>query len=112
MKKITDLFTQVNERLKPTDMFTVELHETPEITTAANTTKESSFVASKSGYYPLGIVGYWIRWVEGQTALINLFQAIFTAQSSGQATVGFALRNTGSSAVKYKVAVAILWMKE
>ena len=118
MLDVKKMFTKILTSIKglqsaiaPTNMFAVDVHQTAEITTSANNNRESTHTCTKSGYYPIGIVGYHVGWVAGSTAHINIFQLCLTSRSNGSCTVSYALRNTYSAQTKYKLNFYVLWMK-
>jgi len=94
------------------DRLVVEAHTTDEITTGANTSRETTASFTKPGYYPLGIVGYYPIWVSGQTSLINFYLMYLSARSSGSTSVYYGLQNTGTGSVGYKLRFYILWVEE
>ena len=111
MLDVKKLLTKILNRLRPTVMFSMSYPESAQLTTNANTNADVSITATKSGWYPLGIVGYQCVYVSGSTAHINIFQVEITARSSGSCTIRVQARNTYSSQTKWKALVEVLWAR-
>lgn len=106
-----DLTNIFNEVLPTTSVnYVVETHIEP-LTIAANGYVETTFTATKSGYFPLGIVGYRIGWVSGETGKCNIYSIEMTDKSKGSVTVAYAIYNTTSASVSMNLRVDILWAK-
>lgn len=84
-----------------TDVFSVSVGAS----TYADTTK----TFTKSGYYPLGIVG-WSMTGSGATACY-IPRCYLSAKSAGSCTLTLRIRNAASSAATPNVLVTILWIK-
>lgn len=69
---------------------------------AANSTKEFTKTISKSGYTPIGIIGYY----SGSTAIIPYHFRINSATN-----VSTLVRNVTGSAQNAQPQIGILWMK-
>ena len=75
----------------------------------ANESKTLTF--TKSGYYPIGIVGYVVGYVSGSMADLNVYLLRLSGASEGSAEVQYACKNLASASVTYKMQVNILWAK-
>lgn len=76
---------------------------------SANESKTLTF--TKSGYYPIGIVGFLVNYVSGANADINVYQMRLNGASEGSAEVQYACKNMASGSVTYRMSVYILWSK-
>ena len=90
--------------------YVVETH-TEQATIATNTYTETSFTATKLGYYPIGIVGYRVGWISGDTGKTNVYSLKITDKNIGSVTVSYALFNTASASITTNFMVDILWIK-
>lgn len=106
-----DLTNILNEVIPSTSVnYVVETHIEP-LTIATNAYTETTFTATKSGYFPLGIVGYRIGWVSGETGKCNVYSLKMTNKSEGSVTVAYAVYNVTSASVSMNLQVDILWAK-
>ena len=79
------------------------------LASGANETKTLTF--TKSGYYPIGIVGYTVNYVSGANADINVYQMRLSGASEGSAEAQYSVKNLASASVTYRMSVTILWAK-
>lgn len=106
-----DLTNILNEVIPTVGVnYVVETHIEP-LTIATNAYVETTFTATKSGYFPLGIVGYRIGWVSGETGKCNVYSLEMTDKSEGSVTVTYAVHNVTSASVSMNLRVDILWAK-
>lgn len=106
-----DLTNILNEVIPTASVnYVVETHIEP-LTIAANAYVETTFTITKPGYFPLGIVGYRIGWVSGDTGKCNIYSVEMTDKSEGSVTVSYAVYNTTSASVSMNLRVDILWAK-
>lgn len=70
--------------------------------------KDITVTGNKTGYYPLGIVGFW---VSGTTGAFPI-RVEMTNKSNGSVTCSFRVRSTNqTTAVTCKAVADILWIK-
>lgn len=93
------------------DTFAITEETSARMSTAANTNGDLTITFSKSGYYPLGIVGYSLTWYAGQTALINLYQQKITFREEGGGQLFVAFRNMHTATTQWEYVAFILWVK-
>lgn len=106
-----DLTNILNEVIPTASVnYVVETHIEP-LTIATNNYVEATFTTTKSGYFPLGIVGYRIGWVSGETGKCNIYSVEMTDKSEGSVTVAYAVYNVTSASVSMNLQVDILWAK-
>ena len=106
-----DLTNILNEVIPTASVnYVVETHIEP-LTIATNDYVEATFTTTKSGYFPLGIVGYRIGWVSGDTGKCNIYSVQMTDKSDGSVTVAYAVYNVTSASVSMNFRVDILWAK-
>lgn len=90
--------------------FAVETHELSVSTIAPASAKKASGSISKTGYYPIGIVG--VSFSTKQTT-IDLMSATLSGRTSGSAAVAiYVYNNDSSSSGAITAYVAVLWIKE
>ncbi len=90
----------------------VETHSA-DVTVGANTYATPSIGLTKSGYYPLGIVGYNIVWKSGAgSTTIIVTRNQLSARSNGSGTASFTIHNTNASnSGTYTLNCDVLWKK-
>ena len=112
MLAVKKLLTNIIQRLYPTNMFALVEHtlET-NVTLNSGAYSEKNYTVTKAGYYPLGIVGYRVYYVSGQTSYQNVYQCYISSASVGSATVRFSFANTHTAQAKSNIYVRILWAK-
>lgn len=79
------------------------------ITVSANSYKEDTINGTKSGWYPIGIVGF--NQSGTGTSWTNLVKNYISSASNGSVTAIFGFRNYSSSSVTITVDAHILWVK-
>lgn len=77
---------------------------------AANTGTQVNVSLSKTGYYPVAIVGYQVAGDGSGSADVRQYR--LTAQSSGAGTAFFYVWNTSGTTRNWTVTAQILWVKE
>lgn len=116
-KSVADEIANLKEYVESTKSNVKDLavqSSTMSVTVAANSYATPSWNIYKSGYYPLGIVGYNIAWSSGASATtINVSRAQLTSKASGSCAAAFTLHNTNTStAATANLTVDVLWKKE
>ena len=111
MSRLGNILNDITERVTDHGMFAVTQHTTEQITLAANTNTTSTLSITKSGYYPIGIVGVAWSWTEGQTALLNLTQNYLSNVSDGSAAINYSVRNMHTSRTVFTYTFYVLWVK-
>ena len=92
------------------DKFIVSEHSTDSLSTNASTTASSAKLRiSKSGYYPLGIVG--VNLTGTNYMYVNLFNYYLSAQSNGSGTITYRYRNNSSATFSGTINFRVLWVK-
>ena len=92
------------------DKFIVSEHTTASLSTNASTTASSATLRiSKSGYYPLGIVG--VNLTGTNYMYVNLFNYYLSAQSNGSGTITYRYRNNSSAKFTGTIEFNVLWVK-
>ena len=76
----------------------------------ANTGANITVSMSKSGYYPIGIIGYSIT--GDGSGYADARQYSMTAQSTGSGTARFYVWNNSTSQKTWTVTAQILWLKK
>lgn len=78
------------------DKFAITTETVSDLSTNASTTISASTLSiSKSGYYPLGIVGTYMTGTN--LMYINVFNEYLSAQSNGSGTISYRYRNNATS---------------
>ena len=92
------------------DKFIVSKHSTDTLSTDATTTASSATLnISKSGYYPLGIVGVYLTGTNFM--YVNLFNYYLSAQSNGSGTITYRYRNNSTATFSGTIKFRALWVK-
>ena len=103
MIDVKKLLTMILTRITTT----VSYVESSQQTLNGNTNLNNlSFSVAKSGYTPIGIVGFSVEWVQGETALVNVYK-----QNLSGSSALVSVRNTGANQVKFKIRLYILYRK-
>lgn len=114
MSRLYNILNGIVSKITPSNQFAIEEH-----TIATNVSINgggvydglSGTTVSKSGYYPLGIVGHKIVWVSGNTSYMTLTNLNLWGRTSGSAIVGVAVGNAGSATGKINIVAVVLWAK-
>lgn len=69
-----------------------------------------SFNISKAGYYPVGVVGWYMAGTN--RAYQHIYMCYLSAQSSGAGTVSYRFLNGSASAFSGTMHAIVLWVKE
>lgn len=92
------------------DKFAVSEHTTDSLSTNASTTASSATLSiSKSGYYPLGIVG--VSLAGTNYMYVNLFNYYLSAQNDGSGTITYRYRNNSTATFSGTIKFKVLWVK-
>lgn len=95
---------------RPNDVFVVEQHETGTLT--GNGAHDDEYITiTKTGYYPVGIVGY--EETGTLTSFLHLYATFITDATIGSGKIRFNRRVTGysgSTTLSGKVIFSVLWV--
>jgi len=109
-KKLLVKILQKLETIKETQ-FVTEGVNCGQYTTKANSFSKVSKAVTKAGYRPLGIVGYTIGWVAGDTGKANVYLLNIDSIADGSCTVSAGVFNTTTAQIKFDFTAYILWVK-
>ena len=110
----SDLTTTLGDYVTETmlnDHLVMDQHESETISVSANSTATPTLTFTKSGYYPLGVVGFYSNWVSGQTAQLNFYAMHVSEQATGSVKINVAVRNNYTSTTEFKFRAYVLWAK-
>lgn len=88
------------------DMFAVEYYESSSKSISAGSSGSITQGITKTGYYPLGVVGTYCSGTN-----VPIRGAYLTNVANGSATINYYLRNVSSSAQSVTVTTRVLWVK-
>ena len=105
---IYDAQNTIDSVLPIKDQFAVT-NETFSMSVAANSYGDSTQTFTKSGYYPLGLMGWSLTGT--QATLCFMPRYFLSAVSNGSCELTIRVRNTSTSAASPTVNIYILWVK-
>lgn len=90
--------------------FLVEDKENDNVTIAAGSYVVQEITVTKTGYTPIGTVGFWVATASSSgTGATNCF--VRTANLINTTTAQVSVRNNGSSAAKVRIGVKVLYVR-
>lgn len=92
-------------------MFEVSSVTTENISLNANAAFSGAIMATKTGYYPIAIVGWATNYVTGQVTARSMHTLFLSSQSVGSATITYGIRNNFSASNNGSHTFYILWIK-
>lgn len=108
MLNVKELFTKMLDHFVGYTEFAVNGYSTGTKTATVETGQ--TLAASKSGYYPLGVVGYVVSGTLGTYCLVSNVR--LTARDVGSATISYSYRIVGTTSTpSLTIAFNILWVK-
>lgn len=95
-------------------IFTISSHSSGSDSTNTGNNRASTISLSKSGYTPIGVVGWNIESSSSSAVnagYANLMRCYLSARGNGTGTVTYVYRNLGSGTLTATLYVDVLWLK-